>query len=251
MQKYYRALAVIAPICLCIVSCRILSKHGPLPEALAFLQSDNDVLYSQVAVPEWDNESYYVFQPKHETPVKAIVFYPGFSCDPRDYAPMAHAIARAGYMMVLVKMPNDIAMRAPERAETVIAAFPGIKTWVIGGYSIGGIAACEFAKEHLENIAAVVLWASWPSNQNKLDQTDLKALSISAANDGVFPPIKIELSHAMLPPDTVYVVIQGGNHGQFSWCIGDFKPVDHDATISLEEQSEQTVAATVSFLDSL
>jgi len=244
-------LIACAAICLSVVSCSLQGTHAPLPEALAALQSDSDVLFTQVAVPDWDNENYYVFQPKAAPASKALVFYGGATCDARDYAPMAREIARAGFMMVLVKMPGDISFSAPDRAATVIAAFPGIKTWAIGGHSMGGISACQFAREHLDTISAVVLWASWPSPQNKIDQTDLKALSISATNDGIYPPVKIKWSHAMLPADTVYVVIQGGNHGQFAWCTGDFKPVDHTATITLDEQSAQTVAATVSFLNSL
>ncbi len=182
---------------------------------------------------------------------QALIFYGGANCDARSYAPMAREIARAGYMMVLVKMPEDWALRAPERAAVVMEAFPAISTWAIGGHSMGGIAACEFAKEHLPEIAAVVLWASYPSNKNKLDQTEVKALSISATNDGIYPPKTIEKSRAMLPADTVYVVIDGGNHQQFGWYTGDHKPVDKDATISRDNQMTQIVDATVLFLESL
>lgn len=239
-------------IALCIAGgCTQKEGHEPMPEALAALQSDNEVLYSETAVPDWDGESYYVFKPRQAEPLTALVFYGGANCDARAYAPMAHDIAKAGFMMVLVKMPNNTSMLAPDRAAVVIAAYPEITTWAIGGHSMGGISACKFAKENLETIDAVVLWASYPSNQNKIDQTDLKALSISATNDGIYPPDKIEESRSMLPPDTVYVVIQGGNHQQFGWYTGDHKPVDDDATITREEQTAQIVAATVDFLSTL
>ncbi len=86
-------------------------------------------------------------KPRHAS--TALIFYGGANCDARAYAPMAREIARAGFMMVLVKMPDDWALQAPERAAVVIDAFPDITAWAIGGHSMGGIAACEFAKEHL------------------------------------------------------------------------------------------------------
>ena len=79
----------------------------------------------------------------------------------------------------------------------------------------------------------------------------MKALSVSATNDGIYPPKTIEKSRAMLPADTVYVVIDGGNHQQFGWYTGDHKPVDKDAMISRDNQMAQIVDATVVFLESL
>lgn len=244
-------LAIVAVMGLCMASCKPKEGHEPLPEALAALQSDDEVLCSHEPVAAWDNDSYYLFQPKAGPASTALIFYGGANCDARSYAPMAREIARAGFMMVLVKMPDDWALSAPERAQAVIEAFPGITTWAMGGHSMGGIAACEFAKEHLPEIAAVVLWASYPSNQNKLDQTEVKALSVSATNDGIYPPKTIEKSRAMLPADTVYVVIDGGNHQQFGWYTGDHEPVDGVATISRDDQMTQIVDATVLFLEAL
>ncbi|MCX5899179.1 MAG: alpha/beta hydrolase [Proteobacteria bacterium] len=250
-KKSLWILSVFVAMCLCMASCKLAGQHEPMPEALAALQSDSEVLCTHVAVADWDNDSYYIFQPKAGPASTALVFYGGATCDARSYAPMAREIARAGFMMVLVKMPKNISTNAPERAEVVINAFPEITTWAMGGHSMGGISACQFAKENLAVIDAVVLWASYPSDQNKIDQTDLKALSISATDDGVYPPMIIKQSRAMLPADTVYVIIEGGNHQQFGWFTGDFKPFDGTATISRDNQMEQIVAATVSFLESL
>jgi hypothetical protein len=56
-------------------------------------------------------------------------------------------------------------------------------------------------------------------------------------------------SRANLPADTEFLVIDGGNHGQF----GDygFQPGDNEAAISRAEQQSQVVDATIRFLDSL
>jgi hypothetical protein len=54
---------------------------------------------------------------------------------------------------------------------------------------------------------------------------------------------------ALLPLNTEYVVIQGGNHAQF----GDygFQPGDNEATITRADQQQQVVDATVGFLETL
>lgn len=244
-------LVVLAFLCLSLASCKPKEGHEPLPEALAALQSDGGVRYSHTAVAAWDNDSYCMFQPAAAPATTALILYGGANCDVRSYSPMAREIARAGYMVVLVEMPDDWALSAPERAGVVMAAFPEIDAWAMGGHSMGGIAACDFTLGHPDAVDAVVLWASWPSPPYALDQTGVKALSVSATLDGVYPPAKIEKSKAMLPADTVYAVIQGGNHQQFGWYTGDHQPFDGDAVISRDDQTAQIVAATVSFLDTL
>jgi hypothetical protein len=58
-----------------------------------------------------------------------------------------------------------------------------------------------------------------------------------------------DASRALLPADTTWVVIEGGNHAQF----GDYgsQPGDNPATISAADQQTQVVMATVVFLDTL
>lgn len=249
MMKNHAAVSVVL-LLLCGAAC-VQTKHPPMPEALEFLQSDNAVLYEEVAVPEWDGRSYYVFQPQHAAPTTGFIFYGGSQVDPRGYAPLAHDIAAAGYMMVLVSMPQDMALLDPERAGIVIDAFPGIETWAIGGHSMGGIAACAYAKDNLSRIDAVILWASKPTEENSLADADIAALVIYAGEDGIYPKDVIDESRKDLPPDTVYVEIQGGNHFQFGWYLDDHQPTDGEATIPREEQTRQIVSATVDFLSVL
>ncbi len=56
---------------------------------------------------------------------------------------------------------------------------------------------------------------------------------------------KFDASRTLLPADTTWVVIEGGNHAQF----GDYgiQPGDNVATISAAEQQTQIVDATVIF----
>jgi hypothetical protein len=59
-------------------------------------------------------------------------------------------------------------------------------------------------------------------------------------------PDEVAASRPLLPPDTQWAAIEGGNHAQFGWYgpqAGDNEP-----TISREEQQAQIVAATLQLL---
>jgi hypothetical protein len=60
---------------------------------------------------------------------------------------------------------------------------------------------------------------------------------------------KFDETKALLPANTKYVVIEGGNHAQFG-SYG-FQAGDNEATISPEEQWTQIAAATLEFLKEL
>jgi len=166
--------------------------------------------------------------------------------DYRSYAPAAHSIAAQGYLVVITRAPLNLAVLHPGAASDVIRAYPEIKHWAIGGHSLGGTMAANFADTHPGSVEALILWASYPASSDNLSQTGLKVLSISGALDGLSTPAKIEASRALLPADTVWVSIEGGDHAQFGW----YGPQsgDNPATISREEQQAQIIQATVQFL---
>ena len=68
--------------------------------------------------------------------------------------------------------------------------------------------------------------------------------SIYGTRDGQLD--KLEKSGTLLPSNTAWVKIAGGNHGQFGWY--GLQPGDGQATIGRAAQQSQIVAATVQFL---
>jgi dienelactone hydrolase len=206
----------------------------PMPEALAALESDASV---QVETDPW-----LVFQPAGAEPTVGLILYPGGRVDPRGYAPTARALAEEGYLAVIVPMPLNLAVLAPGRAAEVMAAFPGIERWAVGGHSLGGAMAANFAHDHADAVRGLVLWAAYPAGGDDLSGSGLAASSISGTLDGLATPDQIEASRPLLPPDTRWIAIEGGNHAQFGW----YGPQsgDNEATISREEQQAQIVEAT-------
>ena len=229
------------------------SSYPPLPEALDALESDSAVTVRKVVVPDWERDSnfYFAFEPENVEPTVGFIFYPGGLVDPRSYAPPVHTIAAEGYLTVIVKMEDDLAVKGKgyKRADKVMSDYDEIETWIIGGHSLGGSFSCRYAKEFTDKVDGVILWASWPSEGFRLDSTELKAISIYGTNDG--HPETIEAGAEHLPADAEFVKIEGGNHTQFGWYDTSPNPTqegDNPADITREEQQSQIIEATIDFL---
>jgi dienelactone hydrolase len=213
------------------------------PEAVALdaLISDDVV---QVQADAW-----LVFKPAGESVQTGLIFYPGGYVDPRAYAPAAREIAAAGYLVIIPTMPLNLAIFAANRAADIIDAYPEVERWAVGGHSLGGAMAAQFAAGNHEAVVGLVLWASYPADNNDLSQSDLRVVSIYGTKDGVAEPATVEASRPRLPADTIWLPMVGGNHAQFGWYgpqNGDLAPgIDH-----LEQQAA-TVAATVRLLEAL
>lgn len=206
-----------------------MTPLGPMPEALAALQSDAEV---QVERGRW-----YTFNPVEWVPVVGAIIYPGGRVDPRSYAPMARALAKEGNLVVITPMPLNLAVFNPGVAARVIAAHPEIEVWVVGGHSLGGAMAANFARRNPGLVDALFLWAAYPAPGDDLSASDLRVISIFGTLDGLATLDKIEASRALLPETTLWAAIEGGNHAQFGW-YGDQRG-DNPALITREEQQAQ------------
>jgi hypothetical protein len=213
----------------------------PMPEALAALQSTSQVT---VKTGNW-----LTFQPAGVQPSTGFIFYPGGRVDYRAYAPAALVIAEKGYLVVIPHMPLNLAVLNPGAAVGVIAAHPEIRHWAIGGHSLGGSMAANFVYTHPGAVNGLVLWASYPASSNNLSQAGVRVLSISGTLDGLSTPDKISASRSLLPVDTTWVPISGGDHAQFGWY--GLQSGDNPAAITREDQQRQIFQATLSFLESL
>ncbi len=213
---------------------------GPLPEAIVALQSDATV---QVTSEPW-----LTFSPEGQQPVTGFIIYPGGRVDARSYAPVARAIAAEGYLAVIVPVPFNLAVFKPAAAEAVIAAHEEVQRWAIGGHSLGGAMAADFVRTHPDAVQGLVLWAAYPAGEG-LAERQVPVTSIYGTQDGVATSEEIAASRLMLPSETQFVPIEGGNHAQMGW----YGPQGGDgvASISREAQQAQMVAATVALLAEL
>ncbi len=214
---------------------------GPMPEATAALASDAAV---QVETAPW-----LTFTPAGPQPTTGFIFYPGGRVDARSYAPAARAIAAQEFLVVVVPVPFNLAVFKPAAAEAVIAAHPEIERWAIGGHSLGGAMAANFVYMYPAAAQGLVLWAAYPAGNNSLAARSLPVVSIYGSNDGLASQVEVGATRTLLPADTRYVQIEGGNHAQMGW----YGPQGGDgtATIPREAQQAQIVEATVALLAGL
>lgn len=131
----------------------------------------------------------------------------------------------------------------------MIAAYPEIHQWVIGGHSLGGAMAARYVAQKPGKVEGLVLWASYPSANDDLGQSGIAVTSIYATDDGLTTIDDIEASRNLLPLDTLWVEIEGGNHAQF----GDYgaQSGDREARIPLAEQEKMVIEGTLRLLNSV
>jgi hypothetical protein len=216
-----------------------LKPLQPTSDALTALESDSKVTVTQ-------NEDYVTFMPIGTTPTKAFVFYPGGHVDYRAYAAPLHKLAEQGYLAILLPVRLNLAFFDVNAADRAIPDFPEIQDWVVGGHSIGGVAASMYAKNN-DSLDGIVYWASYPADDS-LKNSDMSFTSIYGTLDMGGMDV-FQSSASILPADTQFVVIEGGNHSQF----GNYglQPGDNVATITWQEQQDLAVAATARLLESL
>lgn len=222
------------------------SRNGARPEALTAIESNAGVKVSNFPGQDW-----LIFSPTGTTPTAGLIVYPGGFVDPVAYALIARDIAALGYFVVIDPMPLNLAVLGVNSADDIIAAFPEISTWAIGGHSLGGAMAAEYAARNPETIDGLALWAAYPANDNDLSDTQLEVVSIYGDVDGVASITNILDSVQRLPADTIFIPIPGGNHTQFGRYGEGLQRGDNPATIERDDQQRIIVDSTAGMLSKL
>ncbi|MCA9950056.1 MAG: hypothetical protein KDE48_10445 [Anaerolineales bacterium] len=178
---------------------------------------------------------------------KGLIYYPGGLVDPEAYAVTAQGLADAGYLVVIPQMPLNLAFTGINRAGGIQAAFPEIESWVIGGHSLGGAMAAEYAKNNVDRLDGLIMFASYPANNADFVDFPIPILTIIGSADPGAP--NQEAFYAEISESAERFIIEGGNHRQFADY--SFQKGDGIATITAAEQQDQIIAATIRFLDML
>ena len=165
----------------------------------------------------------------------ALVFYPGGKVEETADAPLLHRLAAEGMDVILLEVPLRFAFLAPEAAAEPMARYDYAR-WYVGGHSLGGAIAANYAASHGEALEGLILLAAYPTKELPEDLTEILVVG---SEDGVVSREKIEAGRALAPEDYFEAEITGGNHAQF----GNYGPQRGDGTptISAEEQQAETV----------
>jgi hypothetical protein len=227
----WAALALMAAAC------------GPLPPSDAAA----DALVSDGLVTvEAVGRDLLAFRPHVPRTDRAVAFYPGGLVDEDAYAPLLRRIALGGVTAVLVPMPADLAVLAPRKGDDAVDALPELGPWIAAGHSLGGAMAASWADVRRDDLAGLALLAAYPAASRDLSDAPFPALSITASEDGVLDRERWEERRDLLPSDTTYLEIAGGNHAGF----GAYGPQRGDGEASLPAlvQWDQTAAAIATWV---
>ena len=214
--------------------------YAPGEAATEALESDGEVTVTI-------EQKWITFSPQEQRFQTGFVFYPGGNVQAESYAPVLRKLAEEGVSAFLLVAPLNLAIFDTDAAVEVMEA-TAFDQWIVSGHSLGGVAAASIAAED-DRVRGLSLWASYPSGSVDLSSSSLMVHSLAGTRDEVLNRENWEASEAQLPADTQWITLEGGNHAQF----GDYGPQlgDGEATITPEEQWEQTLTSVYSLLTAL
>ncbi|MBU3220753.1 alpha/beta hydrolase [Clostridium algidicarnis] len=238
--KVFRGIAIFLIIMVSTFFVYVSSYYKSSSLALDALKSD-----SLVTVEENGD---ILFKPIYNNKNIGFIFYPGAKVEASAYAPIAKEIASKGYTVVIAKMSFNLAILSPNKAENIVSKHKDINSWVIGGHSLGGVMAADYALKN-NKIKGLVFLASYPKDKKDFTSNQIKVLSLWGSNDKVANLNKIKEAKNVMPSDSEFIEIEGGNHSGF----GDYgyQKGDGDAFITNKEQMSDTSKSILNLLDNL
>jgi Alpha/beta hydrolase family len=187
------------------------------------------------------NDNYLILRKKNALNTTGLIFYPGAKVDSWAYLNTLEPLVNQDKLTLFItKPPLHYAFFQPNGAKQVEVENKEIKTWIIGGHSLGGVFACDYFKKN-SNISSLILIGSYCTNEAGIDSRP--SLSISGTQDGL---IQTEKSQKNVFQNTQFIKIEGMNHAQ----AGDYGDQlgDKQATISNDDAKAQIVVAIREFL---
>lgn len=185
-----------------------------------------------------------VFKPEGQ--IKAgFIFYPGGKVEYKAYAPLLKKLANQGILCLCPHMPFNLAVFASNKADGLQKQYPQVTKWYIGGHSLGGVMASQYAYKHQKDFDGMIFLASYPTHS--FQNSSLQVLTIYGSQDHVLNKKNYQKNKKNFPKQTREVIIQGGNHGQFA----DYgkQSGDGKATITSLQQQEETVEAIMQLMN--
>jgi pimeloyl-ACP methyl ester carboxylesterase len=174
---------------------------------------------------------------------KGIVFIPGAKVDPYAYMATFRQVVASGTTVVITKPTLNLAFFDTRPLSTFESQAPDVTTWAVGGHSLGGVRACQLAKD----ADGLLLLGSYCAND--ISRSYIQVLSVSGSRDGLSTPAKVEAARHLLPTTATMTEIEGGNHADFG-AYGD-QPGDRTATITRAEARSQIATAVEHWVSDL
>lgn len=216
-------------------------------------EADAALVSDQEAIVE-ETDDGLRFRPRTNDQSAGLLFLPGGMVEPTAYAPLLRRIAAAGYPASLIFLPMRCAC-----TETQVSllfshirqalASDGARGWILAGHSRGGMLAARFVHENKPVLARLVLIATTYPRDYSLADINTPVTKIYGTQDGVASFAQMRKNESLLPQDTAWIQIDGGNHVQFAFYRHQLG--DGHATISRSEQQDLLAAALLQALSAV
>jgi pimeloyl-ACP methyl ester carboxylesterase len=143
----------------------------------------------------------------------------------------------------LAKMPFRLAVLDTDAAKDIIEQY-SYEKWYIGGHSLGGVMAADFAAGHGGLFEGVILLAAYPVKEIP---SQLSELLLVGSLDQVINMDKVAEGRQYAPENYEEDVIEGGNHAQFG-SYGRQKG-DGIPSITPQQQRHETIDRIMDFVN--
>lgn len=176
-----------------------------------------------------------------------LVFYPGGHVDPAAYLwTFGPLVKQTNVRVYITEMPLHLAVLDPGRAGEIIGTDPLVRVWFIGGHSLGGAMACQFAADNPSRVRGVVLLAGYCPAGETLNRTAMSLLVLYGSEDTVVTRDRLAMRE-WAPDDAQFVELDGLNHSSFAAYDG--QPNDDPATVSARVARQRFVDRLVEWFD--
>jgi len=192
-----------------------------------------------------------------------IVFYPGGLVDPHAYiTAFKDFVLEDRRTVIILKVESNLAIFNTQKASSVIEELSDVSRWVVGGHSLGGIAASKDVFKNPDVFHGLFFLASYTVDD--LSSSDIPIISVVGSRDGVIDFQEYSFGRDRVPTNVmvetpfdilefgtsgtaIYYEIEGGNHAKFG-NYGKQKG-DNDGTIDSESQQALSYQMIRKFLE--
>ena len=142
-----------------------------------------------------------VLSPTNGNSTVGLVFYPGARVAPDAYyASLAPLVRRANVTVFVPKMPLNVALLDVGAAEEIRSRHPEIRTWIVGGHSLGGVAACRYTRSH--DVRGLIQFASYCDKN--VSERPIGVLSVTGSRDTVLNREAYRKNRDLLPANATF-----------------------------------------------
>ncbi len=234
LRRIAAALACLALVAALAFVAWALTPLGPDTRAEQALAGGDGIIVTRASFG-------WVFAPSSTEPTRGVVIYPGGRIDPRSYAPLAIECVKVGALAVIVRMPLNLAVLDPSAADAVIETYPGVRSWVLMGHSLGGAMAASHVREQPSSFDGLIMLGAYPPATTDLTAYRGHVGLYAGTLDSVIDTPAVAAAKQQLPPGALIAWVEGANHSQ--WGSYGLQRGDTRATIPPDVQTAIAVDA--------